>query len=195
LQGNGPVSFCGFGPRLGLGLGCSATSLLKREVVVLLRVSQLNSSDRLCPLHNKVLNRKSSVSEMDDNIQFKINNPDIAVTSLRILGAQQFLTATESTQVTFHIPFSRSFLSSHIALYIPSGLAFVAIQLYKIEVSTSNGNYIIHRTFTELKDRHAVVSQRCIVPLCPIFTSPAFTILIPHSVWVWCVCGCVGVGV
>ncbi|ELR15075.1 C2 domain containing protein [Acanthamoeba castellanii str. Neff] len=63
---------------------------------------------------------------MDDNIQFKINNPDIAVTSLRILGAQQFLTATESTQ---------------------------------IEVSTSNGNYIIHRTFTELKDRHAVLKE------------------------------------
>jgi amino acid permease len=70
---------------------------------------------------------------MDDNIQFKINNPDIAVTNLRILGAQQFLTATESTQVTFHIFFSLSSLSLSLILltlvavcHIPFGLALLS---------------------------------------------------------------------
>jgi hypothetical protein len=36
---------------------------------------------------------------MDQAIAFKINNPDIALTGLHIRSAQQFLTATESTQV------------------------------------------------------------------------------------------------
>jgi hypothetical protein len=36
---------------------------------------------------------------MDDSINFKIQNPEVAITSMVILNAQQFLTATETTQV------------------------------------------------------------------------------------------------